>query len=384
MPKSFKNFFFPNVGSNLWNDWKWQIKNAVTTVEQLSELLHLQKKDIKNILKTQSRYPFIISPYFFSLINPKNSNDPIKKQVVPDIKEINIISAFSNTDPLAEKNKMPVPGLIHRYPDRVVILVSNNCAANCRHCNRKRNWQKNKPELNLKKCADYLKKHSEIREVILSGGDPLLLSTKKLENILNKIFSVDNIKVVRIGSRVPVTLPMRITDKLCEMLGKFPSIWLNTQFNHPNEITEESTSACRKIQKAGIPINNQSVLLKGINDSPEIIIKGINDSPEIIKTLCHKLQEIKVRPYYLFQCDRVSGTELFWTTVETGINILEKMIGHTGGLCVPKFVIDLPGGEGKIPLLPENIIEHKNSIYKIKTYRGKIVSYKDAADLELN
>ena len=366
MPKSFKNLFFTNVNSNLWNDWKWQLRNAVTTTEQLSELLHLQKKDIKEILKTKSRYPFIISPYFFSLINPKNSNDPIKKQVVPDIKEINIISKFSNTDPLAEQQKMPVPGLIHRYPDRVVILVSNICAANCRHCNRKRNWQKKELEPNLKDCTNYLKKHSEIREVILSGGDPLLLSTEKLKNILDKIFSVDNIKVVRIGSRVPVTLPMRITDDLCEMLGTFPSIWLNTQFNHPNEITEESASACRKIQKAGIPINNQSVLLK-----------GINDSPEIIKTLCHKLQEINVRPYYLFQCDRVSGTEHFWTTVETGIKILEKMIGHTGGLCVPKFVIDLPGGEGKVPLLPENIIEHKNSIYKIKTYRGRIVSYKD-------
>jgi len=366
MPKSFKNFFFPNVSSKLWNDYNWQLKNAVTTIEQLSQKINLHDEEKKHILKTEEKYPIVISPYFLSLINPKNINDPIRKQIVPDINEIEIMSNISDSDPLAEQQKMPVPGLIHRYPDRVVILVSSNCAVNCRHCNRKRNWQKNEPEFNLKNCIDYLKKHSEIREVILSGGDPLLLSTKKLKNILDKIFSVDNIKVVRIGSRVPVTLPMRITDDLCEMFGKFPSIWLNTQFNHPNEITEESASACRKIQKAGIPINNQSVLLK-----------GINDTPKTIKKLCHKLQEIKVRPYYLFQCDRVSGTEHFWTSVKTGINILENMIGHTGGLCIPKFVIDLPDGEGKIPLLPENIIEHKGSIYKIKTYQGKIVSYED-------
>jgi len=366
MPKSFKKFFFPNVNSNLWNDYKWQLRNAITTVDQLSQKINLHDEEKKNILKVEEKYPFVISPYFLSLINPKDIDDPIKKQVIPNIKELQIISKFSNDDPLAEQTKMPVPGLIHRYPDRVVILVSNNCAVNCRHCNRKRNWQKAEQKLNLKDCSNYLKNNPQIREVILSGGDPLLLPTEKLKNILDEIFSVSNIKVVRIGSRIPVTLPMRITDELCAMLGDFPSIWLNTQFNHPNEITEESKSACRKIQMTGIPINNQSVLLK-----------GINDTPETTKNLCHKLQEIKVRPYYLFQCDRVSGTEHFWTPVKTGVNILEKMIGHTGGLCIPKFVIDLPGGEGKIPLLPENIIEHNNSIYKIKTYQGKIVDYED-------
>jgi len=368
MSKSFKNYFFPNVDLNLWNDYKWQIGNAVTNVELLSRKLKLQNEEIEKISEVKEKYPFVISPYFLSLINPKDINDPIRKQVVPDIKEIEILSKNSNDDPLAEIKKMPVPGLIHRYPDRVVILVSNNCAVNCRHCNRKRNWHGQVPEFNLKSCVNYLENHSELREVILSGGDPLLLSTEKLKNILDGIFSVDNIKVVRIGSRVPVTLPMRITDELCEMLKQFPSIWLNTQFNHPNEITKESESACRKIQHAGIPINNQSVLLK-----------GINDKPEIIKYLCQRLQEIKVRPYYLFQCDRVSGTEHLWTPVEKGLNILEEMIGHTGGLCVPKFVIDLPGGEGKTPLLPKNIIEHKNSTYKIKTYQGKIVSYEDVS-----
>jgi len=369
MNNFLKNNFFSDVDPNLWNDWKWQLKNAITTVEQLSEMLQLRNEEVKDITAVHSKYPFIISPYYFSLINIRNINDPIRKQVVPDIKEIKINLKESDDDPLAEQLKMRVPGLIHRYPDRVVILLSNNCAANCRHCNRKRNWLKKETELNIKNCVDYLKNHPEIREVILSGGDPLLLSTKKLKNILDAIFAVDNIKVVRIGSRVPVTLPMRITGELCKMLGSFPSIWLNTQFNHPNEITEESESACRKIQRVGIPINNQSVLLK-----------GINNAPEIIKELCNKLQEIKVRPYYLFQCDRVSGTELFWTPVKTGIKILEKMIGYTGGLCVPKFVIDLPGGEGKIPLLPENVIEYKDSVYKLKTYQGKIINYEDAGN----
>jgi len=368
MSKSFKNYFFPDIDSNQWNDYKWQLGNAVTKIDHLSRVLKLQNEEEEKILEVKKIYPFVISPYFLSLINPKDDNDPIRKQVVPDINEIKISSKNANNDPLAEIIKMPVPGLIHRYPDRVVILVSNICAVNCRHCNRKRNWLEEENKLNINICVNYLKNHSELREVILSGGDPLLLSTKKLKNILDKIFSVENIKVVRIGSRVPVTLPMRITDELCEMLKQFPSIWLNTQFNHPNEITEESEFACRKIQHAGIPINNQSVLLK-----------GINDKPEIIKHLCQRLQEIKVRPYYLFQCDRVSGTEHFWTPVEKGVNILKKMIGHTAGLCVPKFVIDLPGGEGKIPLLPKNIIEHKNSIYKIKTYQGKIVSYEDVS-----
>ena len=368
MTESLKKLFFPNVDLKLWNDWKWQLKNAVRTVENLSEFLNLQSDEIEKISEVKTLYPFVISPYFLSLINPKNINDPVRKQVVPDIKEIEIASKNSNADPLAEREKMPVPGLIHRYPDRVVILAANNCAANCRHCNRKRNWRENGTALNIKESINYLKNNSEIREVILSGGDPLLLQTEKLKSLLDEIYSVDHIKVVRIGSRVPVTLPMRITNELCEMLKQFPSIWLNTQFNHPNEITLESETACRKIQHAGIPINNQSVLLK-----------GINDTSEIIKLLCQRLQEIKVRPYYLFQCDRVSGTEHFWTSVKTGIGIIEKMTGHTGGLCVPKFVIDLPDGEGKIPFLPKNVIEHKNSIYKIKTYRGKIVSYEDVS-----
>ncbi len=366
MTKSFKKLFFPNVDLKHWNDWKWQLKNAVRTVDHLSEFLNLQSDEIERISKVQTMYPFVISPYYLSLINPKDNNDPVRKQVVPDIKEIEIVSKNSDADPLAEREKMPVEGLIHRYPDRVVILVTNNCAANCRHCNRKRNWRKNETALNIRESINYLKSNSEIREVILSGGDPLLLQTEKLKNLLDEIYSVDQIKVVRIGSRVPVTLPMRITDELCEMLKRFPSIWLNTQFNHPNEITRESETACRKIQYAGISISNQSVLLK-----------GINDTHEIMRNLCQRLQEIKVRPYYLFQCDRVTGTEHFWTPVKAGINIIEKMTGHTGGLCVPRFVIDLPGGEGKASFSPKNIIEHKNSIYKIKTYRGKIVNYED-------
>lgn len=308
----------------------------------------------------------VISNYFFSLIDPNNPNDPIRKQVVPDIREIQIKSDLSFSDPLAESKKMPVAGLIHRYPDRVVILVSNDCAANCRHCNRKRNWLSENAIANIDECVKYLKHNQKIREVILSGGDPLLLPNKVIKKILESIFSVDSIKVVRIGSRVPVTLPSRIDDEFCEILRSFPAIWLNTQFNHPQEVTEQSKTACRKIQLAGVPINNQSVLLKGINDSPEIIIK-----------LCQKLQEIKVRPYYLFQCDRVEGTEHFWTSIKTGLNIIEKMIGHTGGLCVPRFVIDLPGGEGKIPLLPENVLSKENSTYIFKTYTGKIIEYKD-------
>lgn len=346
----------------LWNNL---LAKSITAPEELAAALNLSAAEFEQIKKTAEKFPIAVSDYFLSLIDKNNPDDPIKKQVVPDLREICLHSQLAEADPLAENNNMPVPSLIHRYPDRVVILVSNFCAVNCRHCNRKRNWRAKIEKPNLDKCVDYLKKHKEIREVILSGGDPLLLQTNQLKKILNKIFAVENIKVVRIGSRAPVTFPMRITDELCDMLKNFPAVWLNTQFNHPREITEEAAAACRKIQLAGIPINNQAVLLKGINATPEIII-----------SLCQKLQEINVKPYYLFQCDRVAGTEHFWTPVQTGIDILGKMIGHTGGLCVPRFVIDLPGGEGKIPLMPNPILSENSSGYTFKTYKGKIVDYK--------
>ena len=314
------------------------------------------------------KYPFAITPYLSSIIDWKNEEDPIRKQVFPDVREIKKLNSEAVSDPLNEESLTVVKRLVHRYPDRVVLLVTNRCSAYCRHCNRKRDWKKNGKDISiqeLEKIVLYLKNNQKIREVIISGGDPFMLSTEKLKKILDAVWSVKTIEVVRIGTRSPVFLPMRITDKLCELLESYPSIWVNTQFNHPAEITEESKFACEKLQKAGIPISNQSVLLKGINDSAEIILE-----------LCQKLQKIKVRPYYLFQCDLVEGTEHFWTPLSVGKEILQKLIGFTGGLCVPKFVIDLPGGKGKIPILPDYILKEDELEIIFKNYAGEKIKYK--------
>jgi len=334
--------------------------------------LHSTNQDVgcdnSKLKEVTEKFPFGITPYLSSIIDWKNEADPILKQVFPDVLELEKISLEAVNDPLNEEKLMPVKRLIHRYPDRVVLLVTSRCSAYCRHCNRKRDWKKNEKDISdqeLEQAVFYLKNNPEIREVIISGGDPLMLSTEKLKEILDAVWNVKNIDVVRIGTRVPVFLPMRITEKLCSMLEAYPSIWINTQFNHPIEITEESRIACLKLQKAGIPIGNQSVLLKGINDSPEIILE-----------LCRKLQKIKVRPYYLFQCDLVEGTEHFWTPLSVGKEIIQKMIGFTGGLCVPKFVIDLPGGKGKIPILPDYILKENEKEMIFRNYAGEKIKYK--------
>ncbi len=336
------------------------------------------------------RYRFAITPYVFSLIDWSNFRDPIRLQVVPDVRELesggargvedphvrelDSGGARGVEDPLAEEEHMPVPGLIHRYPDRVVMLVNSVCAVYCRHCNRKRNWNRRGRPCSaerLRAMTDYLRKTPAVREVILSGGDPLLLATAGLGHVLDAVYAVPHVDVVRIGTRVPAALPMRVTDELCELLARYPSIWVNTHFNHPDEVTPEAEAACRKLQRAGIPVNNQTVLLKGVNDAPQTIID-----------LCHKLEKIRVRPYYLFQCDQAIGTEHFWTSLWTGVEILRHMIGHTGGLCVPRFVVDLPGGKGKVPLMPNYIQDESVNCVVFKNYQGIKVVYSDSGKLD--
>ena len=332
-----------------------------------NQITDVNSIDVIKLEEVAEKFPFAITPYLSSIIDWKNEDDPIRKQVFPNVLELQKKSSEALNDPLNEENLMPVKRLIHRYPDRVVLLVTNRCSAYCRHCNRKRDWKKNGKDISvqeLNKIVFYLKNNPKIREIIISGGDPFMLSTEKLKKVLDAVWSVKTIEVVRIGTRAPVFLPMRITEKLCDLLESYPSIWVNTQFNHPAEITEESKSACEKLQKAGIPVSNQAVLLKGINDSAEIIIE-----------LCRKLQKIKVRPYYLFQCDLVEGTEHFWTPLSVGKEILQKMIGFTGGLCVPKFVIDLPGGKGKLPILPDYILKEGEKEIIFKNYFGEKIKY---------
>jgi lysine 2,3-aminomutase len=344
-----------------WRDWHWQFRNRVTQLETLEKLLgktDLNKDKFKAIT---SVYPMAITPYYLSLIKPDIDNDPILTQCFPDIREL---SSSQNTpeDPLEEDSHMPVPRLVHRYSDRCLAVVTEICATYCRHCNRKRFWsQPNK--LNFKtrfrSMINYINASPQIREVIVSGGDPLTFDDKTLEEILGSLKAIPHIEVLRIGSRMPVVMPMRVTTELCRIFKRYRPLWFNTQFNHPNEITPESARACNMLQEAGIPVSNQSVLLK-----------GVNDSAQVMKNLLYGLQKISVRPYYLFHCDPAKGCTHFRTDPQAGVIMMEKIWKQSSGLCLPQYVLDVPGRAGKIPL---NVMSKaiKNDLKKNKHFFDK-------------
>ncbi|MDD5338626.1 MAG: KamA family radical SAM protein [Dehalococcoidales bacterium] len=360
--------FFWDVSDASWKDWKWQFRNRITSLEQLIQLLPLSVEEQAQIQTAAKRYPLSITPYYLSLINPSDPNDPIKKQSVPCIQEITM-SSFGMEDPLAEKEDSVVPGLVHRYPDRALMVLTDICPMLCRHCTRKREWRHGawtRTDDQIEAMLDYLRQHTAIRDVILSGGDPLTLSTSHLETIIAKIREIKHIEIIRIGSRFPVVLPQRIDDELCNMLSKYGPIWFNTHFNHPREVTPEAAAACDKLIRAGVPVNNQTVLLRGINDSVEIQTK-----------LAHALLKAKVRPYYLFQCDEVQGTEHLRTSVDVGIKIIEGMRGHTSGLAIPNFVVDLVEGGGKVPLNPNYVLSMNDSELLLQNYEGKVYRYRN-------
>lgn len=335
--------------------WQELLAQSITDPEELAQYFDI---DIEEVQKVSSRYPMRINPYYLDLI--KRKSDGIYEQAIPDVREIEDNKGME--DPLAEENLSPVPGLTHKYPDRVLFLVSSQCAMYCRFCNRKRKVGSRSMVTgeSVKKGIEYIKKNTGILDVLLSGGDPLLLTDSALHNILIELRSIPHVEIIRIGTRVPCTLPQRITPELVEMLRNFQPLYINTHFNHPIEITPESTLACERLANAGIPIGCQTVLLK-----------GVNDSPETMKTLMQGLLKIRVRPYYLFQADLAKGTSRFWTPVKTGLNIISKLQGHTSGLCIPHFVVDLPGGGGKVPLLPEYIKEDNGRELVLKNYQGK-------------
>ncbi len=356
------------VSGQQWNDWKWQFKNRITKVEQIADALHLTDNEITQIKLTSLRYPLSITPYYFSLIDPDDPNDPIRKQAVPSFEEI-ALSNIGMEDPLAEGKDSAVPGLVHRYPDRVLMVLTDICPMLCRHCTRKREWRHGgwvRTPAQIEAMLDYVRHHTEVRDIILSGGDPLTLSTKMLEGVIAKLRSINHVEIIRIGSRYPVVLPQRIDAELCDMLSEYGPIWLNTHFNHYHEITPESTAACDRLVRAGVPVNNQSVLLK-----------GVNDSVETMKKLCQGLLKIKVRPYYLYQCDEVQGTEHLRTPVDTGIQIIEGMRGHTSGLAVPTFVIDLPEGGGKVPIQPDYLLKRNKESILLRNYEGNLYRYRN-------
>ncbi|MEG1923117.1 MAG: lysine 2,3-aminomutase [Clostridia bacterium] len=360
------NKIFDSVKREDWNNWEWQMKNRISTVDELKKYLTLTKDEEEGVKRCLEKLRMKITPYYLSLINLDDPYDPIRRQAVPTALEL-YMSKADLCDPLHEDTDTTVKGLTHRYPDRVLLLVTDQCSMYCRHCTRRRfagQHDQALPMEQIEKCIEYIKKHTEVRDVLLSGGDPLVLSDANLEYIISKIRAIEHVEIIRIGSRTPVVLPQRITPELCNMLKKYHPIWLNTHFNHPNEVTEESARACAMLADAGIPLGNQSVLLA-----------GVNDCVHVMRELVHKLVKIRVRPYYIYQCDLSEGLEHFRTPVAKGIEIIEALRGHTSGFCVPTFVVDAPGGGGKIPVMPNYLISQTASKVILRNYEGVITSY---------
>lgn len=326
-----------------WRDWKWQLKNSLIPSGPWAGRINGSMSQSQELLAVTKTYPFRVTPYYLSLMDVSNPADPLRRQCFPDLKEVRF-SLGGVDDPLEERRDMPVTGLIHRYADRCLILATHACAVYCRHCNRKRLWQDKRSaaaQAELEPMLTYIRQRKEIREVIVSGGDPLTLGDRALDKMLESLRAIPHIEVLRIGSRIPVVMPMRITPALCKMLRKYRPLWFNTQFNHAREITPDAARACEMLLAAGIPVSNQSVLLS-----------GVNDTHDVMRELLYGLQRISVRPYYLFQCDPVRGTDHFRVDLRRGLEIMEGLRRSISGLCMPRYVVDLPGGKGKWPLQP--------------------------------
>lgn len=362
---------FPEVSDNEWNDWKWQVRNRIETLEELKNYVSLTSDEEKGIEKNLKSFRMAITPYYLSLIDTDNPDDPIRKQCIPTEQETFPYEGVLE-DPLGEDVYSPVPGLTHRYPDRVLMLITDMCSMYCRHCTRRRFSGQKDHELGIEridKCIDYVANTPVVRDVLLSGGDALMCSDERLEYIISRLRAIPHVEIVRIGTRVPVVCPQRVTDNLCNMLKKYHPIWINTHFNHPYEITPESTEACAKLANAGIPLGNQSVLLRGVNDCVNIMLE-----------LVHGLVKMRVRPYYIYQCDLSVGLGHFRTSVAKGIEIMEGLRGHTSGFCIPTFVIDAPGGGGKIPIMPNYIISQAPGKVVIRNFEGVITTYTEPQD----
>ncbi len=355
----------PSIALAHWNDWRWHIRNRIRTMPDLLKYLPSLSGQTK-LQKVIEKYPMAITPYYASLIERTDLSDPVFRMSVPNIEELYDATCLSE-DPLEEHNDMPVPGLVHRYRDRALLIATTMCSMYCRHCTRKRIAGARENSISpsrLRQVVEYLNSHPEICDVIVSGGDPLTMPDSAIESVLAALRSVPTVQILRIGTRMPVVLPMRITDDLVTMLRKYHPLWINTHFNHPKELTEESRQACAKLADAGIPLGNQTVLLR-----------GVNDSPQIIEQLCRGLVQMRVRPYYIYQCDLVRGVEHFRTSVRKGIEIMEYMRGRVSGIAIPTFVIDAPHGGGKIPVLPNYIVSMSPTHTVLRNYEGLLINY---------
>jgi len=349
-----------SVPDEKWNDWRWQLSNRLNSVEELEQVIHLTESE-KKALSTQGLFRVDISPYFASLMDPDDLRDPIRKQVIPTADEMVPFTSMME-DSLAEDKHSPVPGLVHRYPDRVLMLVTTQCASYCRYCTRSRivgdpSAQFSRTDYDAQ--IDYIARTPQVRDVLLSGGDPLVLAPKLLESLIARLRAIPHVEIVRIGSRVPVFLPMRVDQEFCDMLAKYHPVWMNIHVNHSNEITLELAQACDRLARAGVPLGNQSVLLA-----------GVNDSVHIQRELVHKLVMMRVRPYYLYQCDLVEGAGHFRTSTARGLEIIEGLRGHTSGYAVPHYIIDAPGGGGKIPVMPNYVLSQAPGKIVLRNYEG--------------
>lgn len=355
-----------------WNDWRWQLKHRVTTLEHLEGLLpRLTQSERAGAILARSKLAMAITPYFFNLMDPDDPDCPVRRQVIPRIEEAEV-APWEMADPCGEDSHSPVPGLVHRYPDRVLFLVTDRCAAYCRYCTRSRlvsNASGYDFHADFDRQLDYIASHPEIRDVLLSGGDPLLFSDEKLEYLLTRLKAIPHVEFLRLGTRIPIFLPQRITPELCGMLKQFHPLFISIHSNHPRELTTEVREALGRLADAGIPLGNQSVLLK-----------GVNDNPETMKAHVQKLLLCRVRPYYIYQCDLIAGSAHLRASVRTGLEVMQSLRGHTTGYAVPQFVIDAPGGGGKVPVNPEYVLSHNHDRVVIRNFEGRVFEYPEAVD----
>ena len=361
----FMHRYFPLTTIESWNDWKWQLRNAITNIDDLKKIMKLSDKEIMAVNNLKGRLPMRITPYFASLISDTNPSHPLRRNVIPVVEEL-LQHTNEQSDPLHEKSYSPVKGIVHRYPDRVLFTVTQVCSSYCRYCTRSHSVGKldKLGRADFEKAFNYIASHTEVRDVLISGGDPLTLTDEVLEYILSRIRKIEHVEMIRIGTRIPVVMPMRITDELVSMMKKYHPVYLSLHFSHPSEITEECANACTKLADGGFPLGSQTVLLK-----------GINDNIDTMKDLMHKLLKIRVRPYYLYQCDLIPGSNHFRTSVKKGLDIIKGLRGFTSGYAVPTFVIDAPGGGGKIPLLPNYVVEHNSEKIVLRNYKGVLCEY---------
>ncbi len=355
-----------HVPESDWRDWTWQLKNRITTLDQLDQLMELTPEERRGIAFAGQKLALAITPYFFNLIDREDPNCPIRRQIIPREEEMTV-SPGEMLDSLGEDSHSPVPGLVHRYPDRVLFLVTDRCASYCRYCTRSRlvsNAQDYNFHPEYEQGLRYIEAHPEVRDVLLSGGDPLLLSDRKLDHLLGRLRAIKHVEFIRIGSRIPIFLPQRITPDLCEILKKHGPIWMSIHVNHPKEATAELRAACERLSFVGVPLGNQSVLLK-----------GVNDDVDVMKALVHRLLRMRVRPYYLYQMDLITGGSHFKVDVRKGIEIIKALRGHTTGYAVPQYVIDAPGGGGKVPINPDYVEKITDDEIVFRNYEGEQFRY---------